>query len=68
MNMSIKNESRNGIDLNLNMDDSETSGMIEKDLESKIEKVCDCPIKEYKHNEKKKYTRPTSETNVSRIH
>lgn len=56
MNMSIKNESRNGIDLNLNMDDSETSGMSEKDLESKIEKVCDCPIKEYKHNEKKKYT------------
>ena len=56
MNMSIKNESRN------------TSGMSEKDLESKIEKVCDCPIKEYKHNEKKKYTRPTSETNVSRIH
>ena len=55
MNMSIKNEYGNGIDLNLNMDDSETSGMSEKDLESRIEKVCDYPVKEYKHIERKKY-------------
>lgn len=55
MNTSIKNESGNGIDLNLNMDDSEISGMSEKDLESRIEKVCDCPIKEYKHIERKEY-------------
>ena len=55
MNTSIKNESGNGIDLNLNMDESETSGMIEIDLESRIEKVCDCSVKEYKHIEKKEY-------------
>ena len=55
MNMSIKNEYGNGIDLNLNMDESEIGGMSEKDLESRIEKVCDCPIKEYKHIERKKY-------------
>ena len=55
MNMSIKNEYRNGIDLNLNMDDSETSGMSVKDLESRIEKVCDCSIQKYKHIERKKY-------------
>ena len=55
MNANIKNEYRNGLDLNLNMDESETSGMSEKDLESKIEKVCDCSIQKYKHIEKKKY-------------
>ena len=55
MNMSIKNEYGNGIDLNLNMDECETSGMSEKDLESRIEKVCDYPIQKYKHNERKKY-------------
>ena len=55
MNMSIKNESGNGIDLNLNMDDSEIGGMIEIDLESRIEKVCDCSVKEYKHIERKEY-------------
>ena len=55
MNVNTKNEYRNGLDLNLNMDESEISGMIEKDLESRIEKVCDCSIQEYKHIEKKKY-------------
>ena len=55
MNMSIKNEYRNGIDLNLNMDDSEIGGMIEIDLESRIEKVCDYPIQKYKHIERKEY-------------
>ena len=55
MNMSIKNEYGNGIDLNLNMDDSETSGMIEIDLESRIEKVCDYSIQKYKHIERKEY-------------
>ena len=55
MNMSIKNESGNGLDLNLNMDDSEIGGMIEIDLESRIEKACDCSVKEYKHIERKKY-------------
>ena len=42
--MSIKNEYGNGLDLNLNMDDSEIGGMIEIDLESRIEKVCDYSI------------------------
>ena len=55
MNMSIKNESGNGLDLNLNMDESEISGMIEIDLESRIEKVCDCSVQKYKHIERKKY-------------
>lgn len=55
MNMSIKNESGNGIDLNLNMDDSEIGGMSVKDLESRIEKVCDCSVQKYKHIEKKEY-------------
>ena len=55
MNMSIKNESGNGLDLNLNMDDSETSGMSVKDLESRIEKVCDYSIQKYKHIERKEY-------------
>lgn len=55
MNMSIKNEYGNGIDLNLNMDECETSGMSIKDLESRIEKICDCSVKEYKHIERKKY-------------
>ena len=53
--MSIKNESGNGIDLNLNMDECETSGMSEKDLESRIEKVCHYSIQKYKHIEKKEY-------------
>ena len=55
MNMSIENESGNGIDLNLNMDECETSGMSVKDLESRIEKVCDCSVQKYKHIEKKEY-------------
>lgn len=55
MNMSIKNEYGNGIDLNLNMDEIETSGMSEKDLESRIEKVCHYSIQKYKHIEKKEY-------------
>ena len=55
MNMSIKNEYGNGLDLNLNMDDSEIGGMIEIDLESRIEKVCDYSIQKYKHIERKKY-------------
>lgn len=53
--MSIKNEYGNGIDLNLNMDECETSGMSEKDLESRIEKVCHYSIQKYKHIEKKEY-------------
>ena len=53
--MSIENESGNGIDLNLNMNECETSGMSVKDLESRIEKVCDYPIQKYKQIERKKY-------------